>query len=42
MVSMMNCIELREVLKNCFDKLMKILISEGETDSRFCLLDKFG
>ena len=38
---MMNCMELRKVLKDCFDELMKILISEGETDSRFCMLVKF-
>ena len=38
---MMNCMELRKVLKDCFDELMKILISEGEKDSRFCMLDKF-
>ena len=37
---MMNCMELRKVLKDCFDELMKILISEGETDSRFYMLVK--
>ena len=35
---MMNCMELRKVLKDCFEELMKILISEGEKDSRFCLI----
>ena len=35
---MMNCMELRKVLKDCFDELMKILISESEKDSRFCMI----
>ena len=38
----MYSMELRKVLKDCVDELMKILISEGEKDSRFCMLDKFG
>ena len=33
---------IKKVLKDCVGELMKILISESEEDSRFCMLDKFG
>ena len=37
-----DCLELSEVITNCFDESMKILISKDETDTRFCMLVKLG
>ena len=37
-----DCLELSKVITNCFDELMKILISKDETDTRFYMLVKLG
>ena len=37
-----DCLELSEVITNCFDESMKILISEDDTDMRFLHVGQVG
>ena len=38
----MDCLELSKVITDCFDELMKILISEDETEMRFLHVGQVG